>query len=438
MQRNRSYWDSGYFQYNSLNKMHIELSSLCNSICPNCPRYYRNSPNELPELLPQSISIEKFKEWFPPELLANIDMLLLCGNHGDPGTCKDLLPIMEYLYEYLPDDGTLQMHTNGGMKTEKVWDRIGELFAKRDDGWKMIFSIDGLEDTNHIYRRNVRWDKLMKNVKAYTKHGGNSDWEFLIFKHNEHQIEEAKRMTEEVGIRTFSPKIAHGLDDGKDFSTMPALNKDGTVDYHIYPPAEKKNRVNYIENSDNTDIIKIRNLEFGQGKPGQPQRIETTKLDNPLAFQPGTTGLDRLSEQELKKLDDAVIRPRCHREVFVSAAGFVTPCCWIGLLIPFIDDPKKVSTFFEWHQLKEKMMKIGLEKFNLHNDTLENILNENRLNEVYSDDWNKTTACGKLAECTKQCGLPNVVDDTMSHEDNPYKEIRSSTDHREHLVCDTD
>ena len=65
--------------------------------------------------------------------------------------------------------------------------------------------------------------------------------------------------------------------------------------------------------------------------------------------------------------------------------------------------------------------------------TIENILDENRLNEVYSNDWNKTTACGKLQACTKTCGAPNVLDDTMSHEDNPYKKTRKATDHREHL-----
>ena len=59
----------------------------------------------------------------------------------------------------------------------------------------------------------------MANVKAYTQHGGNSDWEFLIFAHNEHQLEEAKTMSKEIGIRNFSPKIAHGLDDGKNFAT---------------------------------------------------------------------------------------------------------------------------------------------------------------------------------------------------------------------------
>ena len=32
------------------------------------------------------------------------------------------------------------------------------------------------------------------------------------------------------------------------------------------------------------------------------------------------------------------------------------------------------------------------------------------------------------------CGAPNVLDDTMSHEGNPYKKTRKATDHREHLA----
>ena len=423
MQRNKSYWDSGYFRFETLNKMHIELSSLCNSICPNCPRYFQNSPNEIPELIPQSISIENFKKWFPPETLKQITYMNFCGNHGDPVTCKDLLPILEYCFTSLPKNGGLQMHTNGGMKSAKVWNRIGELFAQRP-GWKMIFSVDGLEDTNHIYRRNENWIKLIENIKEYTQHGGDSDWEYLIFRHNEHQIDEAKRMSKELGIKQFVQKIAHGLDNGVNYATMPAIDKSGKTDYQIYPPREKKNKVNYIKGSDDKIIIKDKSFE----------KVTTPNKDNELAFIAGTSGLDRMSAQELEELDNTVIRPRCHREVFVSAAGFVTPCCWIGLLVPYIDHEDKTSLFFEWHQLKEKMLEIGLDLFSLYNDTLENILTENRLNKVYSDDWNKTTACGKLQACTKVCGAPNVLDDTMSHEENPYKKTRKSTDHREHLA----
>ena len=288
---------SGYFRFETLNKMHIELSSLCNSICPNCPRYFQNSPNEIPELIPQSISIENFKKWFPPETLKQITYMNFCGNHGDPVTCKDLLPILEYCFTSLPKNGGLQMHTNGGMKSAKVWNRIGELFAQRP-GWKMIFSVDGLEDTNHIYRRNVNWKKLIENIKEYTQHGGDSDWEYLIFRHNEHQIDEAKRMSKELGVKQFVQKIAHGLDNGVNYATMPAIDKSGKTDYQIYPPREKKNKVNYIKGSDDKIIIKDKSFE----------KVTYINEDNELAFIAGTSGLDRMSAQELEELDNTVIR----------------------------------------------------------------------------------------------------------------------------------
>ena len=53
----------------------------------------------------------------------------------------------------------------------------------------MLFSTDGLEDTNEIYRKKVKWDKLMENVEAYIGAGGMATWKWLTFKHNEHAAE---------------------------------------------------------------------------------------------------------------------------------------------------------------------------------------------------------------------------------------------------------
>ena len=30
---------------------------------------------------------------------------------------------------------------------------------------KVVFGIDGLEDTNHLYRRNVKFEKVIANAK---------------------------------------------------------------------------------------------------------------------------------------------------------------------------------------------------------------------------------------------------------------------------------
>jgi hypothetical protein len=44
-----------------------------------------------------------------------------------------------------------------------------------------------LEDTNHLYRENVEWKKIMENARAFISAGGTAHWDMLIFDHNKHQ-----------------------------------------------------------------------------------------------------------------------------------------------------------------------------------------------------------------------------------------------------------
>ena len=69
-------------------------------------------------------------------------------------------------------------------------------------------------------------------------------------------LEFAPNISKELGIKQFVQKIAHGLDNGVNYATMPAIDKSGKTDYQIYPPREKKNKVNYIKGSDDKIIIK--------------------------------------------------------------------------------------------------------------------------------------------------------------------------------------
>ena len=78
-----------------------------------------------------------------------------------------------------------------------------------------VFSIDGLEDTNHIYRRNVSWKKVMNNVQAYIQAGGSAHWDMLIFNHNQHQVDAAKQLADSLGFTWFRAKVS------KRFATMP-------------------------------------------------------------------------------------------------------------------------------------------------------------------------------------------------------------------------
>jgi hypothetical protein len=71
-----------------------------------------------------------------------------------------------------------------------------------------VFSIDGLEDTNQIYRRNVNWAKLISNATAFIAAGGSAHWDMLVFKHNQHQVEACEQLARDMGFKWFRAKVS--------------------------------------------------------------------------------------------------------------------------------------------------------------------------------------------------------------------------------------
>ena len=88
--------------------------------------------------------------------------------------------------------------------TELITSEISLDFILGDRG-KVQFSVDGLEDTNHIYRKNSRWKDIVMAVEtlASGKQKPKLIWQMLVFPYNEHQIEEAERLSKEIGFDEF-------------------------------------------------------------------------------------------------------------------------------------------------------------------------------------------------------------------------------------------
>ena len=53
----------------------------------------------------------------------------------------------------------------------------------------------------HLYRRNTSYKKVIDNAKAFIQAGGEAHWQFIVFRHNEHQLKEAKKLSEEMGFK---------------------------------------------------------------------------------------------------------------------------------------------------------------------------------------------------------------------------------------------
>lgn len=230
------------WKYQDIDHINIEISSLCNSVCAWCPRYENMSSVVNKQLNPTYVTIDQFKQWFTPELISRVKHWTYSGDYGDACTNPDLIKIFEYTFEH-NENTSVQVNTNGGMKTPNFWQSLGELFSKKYDNRKIIFSIDGLEDTNHLYRRNVKWNKIIENTTAYIEAGGKAEWEFLIFKHNQHQVDEVISLAKRMNFHDIRIKYPRGFEKGN----MKVRDENFNVLYELEPIDESFIQHNYAE-----------------------------------------------------------------------------------------------------------------------------------------------------------------------------------------------
>ena len=78
--------------------LHIELTSKCNSACPNCPRFVMGSTKLNPTVTLSELKLNDIKKWFNYDFIQKIGSINFCGNLGDPTNCIEMNEIVEYLY----------------------------------------------------------------------------------------------------------------------------------------------------------------------------------------------------------------------------------------------------------------------------------------------------------------------------------------------------
>lgn len=188
------------FYGRTVDTLHVEVSSQCNLQCPMCPRMDGDRPN--PNLEEGQLSLEQFQDAVPPDYVALLKHLYFCGNYGDPAMARDLLPIIRYLRLHNPNL-LIGMHSNGSLRSPKWWRELIQAFGGPH---YLIFSVDGLEDTNELYRVRSTWPKIMENAQAAIDAGGNCHWHYLIFEHNKHQVDDAEVLAKQMGFNEFQRK----------------------------------------------------------------------------------------------------------------------------------------------------------------------------------------------------------------------------------------
>lgn len=196
----------------------IEPTTTCNLKCPECPSGLRKFSRDTGTISDKTIN--RIIDQFAKELI-----YVTFYFQGEPLLHPKFAEYVKLLKKEKLIIGT---STNAHFLTEETSKKIIDSGLDR-----LIISLDGsTADTYKKYRRGGDFDLVLKNIKAFMKQKKALkakfpfvELQFIVFKHNEHQIEEIKALAKELGVDKLSLKTAqlYEFEDGNDL--MPGLVK---------------------------------------------------------------------------------------------------------------------------------------------------------------------------------------------------------------------
>ena len=368
------------------------MTDACNAACPMCARNI-NGGEDNPQLPNTELYLEDIKKIFKPEFIAQLERMYMCGNYGDPIAARDTLETFAYFREHNANM-MLSLHTNGSAKRPEWWAELAATIGRK--GY-VVFSIDGLEDTNHLYRQNTVWNKIMENAQAFINAGGRARWDFIVFNHNEHQVEEAEELSKKMGFEKFKFKKS-----GRFFSNVSgttkeahqAQNRKGMKTALLQAPTNPKYRNAALEEI--SKVVKPRPVETTM--TFLPTKVKD--LEGTLFPQTFTRNPEKKKPME-KYWDNAIIKCKVQEEksIYITAEGIVQPCCWTaGQMYIWYYSPQGAQI---WNYIN----KVGKDNLNAVKHSLESIVNGEFIQKLIPESWDKPScADGKLAVCSKTCG----------------------------------
>lgn len=343
------------YNYADIRTIHLEVTQNCQASCPMCDRNM-NGKGINPHINLDELTLEDCKKIFLPNFIKQLNTMYMCGNLGDPIVARDTLEIFKYFRENNPKIW-LSMNTNAGAKSAEWWAELAQVFGRMGT---VIFSVDGLSDTNHIYRQGVVWNNVYRNMKSFIAAGGRARWDFLIFEHNQHQVDEAEELAQTMGFEKFMKKKTGRFitQDSKNKESHQAVDRKGNQTTEIKKPDEK-----YI----NTALSK--------------QDLITNKYGSMDAYYDATTIICKVKKEN---------------SLFITAEGLALPCCWTaGRMYKWWHKDPKVEQIWDF---------IPNKKLLDARNGLQEVFNTGIFDAI-QESWNKDSCnSGKLKVCAMKCG----------------------------------
>lgn len=337
------------FKFNELKQIHLEITNNCQASCPMCNRNI-NGGLENPLIKLHDWSLDQFKTVMTQEVLDQLESYYFCGNFGDPILNNDLIKMCAYSKVTAPNV-RVTIHTNGGARNTEWWQTLAQALPANH---KVVFALDGLADTHHLYRVGTDFNKVVENAQAFIQAGGTAEWVFIKFKHNEHQAEQAQTMSVKLGFKTFV------LKNSSRFILEPkvkVLNRKGELMHTIEP---------------STDV----EMKF----------IDKSVID---------------SYKQIVEMSNISCKSQQDKEIYIDAYGDLLPCCWLASVpYSYINPDEALAVRSEMlnqhHQLVHSLGNI-----NTFTRSVKDIVDSNSYQTVWDNYWTSN----KLITCARTCGV---------------------------------
>lgn len=347
--------------WNDVTKLHVEISQRCNAACPQCARHPTASYFVSPSLNDNVFwTLEQVRKYLPEEDLTNIEKIHYNGTRGDWITNPQALEITRYFRE-LNIYSTI--NTNGSARKPEWWAELGRMGRL-----KVNFAIDGLKDTNHLYRRRTDFDTIMANAQAFIDAGGEAEWHMIVFDHNNHQIQECENLSKSMGFSRFHYRYTDRrdvavLDKNSEFEYMiRAVNKDGSLKT---PKAIDESRIM-------DHVFKVRRME------------KALKNGTYIPFKVDESQIQPITKQgNCESLRD--------RSVYITSGWSVMPCCFLGAVIDAKTEDHRYDNFIR--RIKEAGKDPNMYVCN-ETQTVKDIIDNHGLSWIYNQlPTNPLLAC---------------------------------------------
>ena len=189
-----------------LSMPNIETSTRCTLRCPQCARaaLYADKSTRKYKDIRNRIDSGSDLSLKSAELLLQFfkQGIMLCGSISDPVVWPNFIDFLKLKKEKYADR-KLRIYTAASQKNIEWYKTAFEL---SDDSITWIFGLDGLPGTSEKYRIGQNSQLILDAMILARSLNIDVDWQYLVFTHNVHQIDDARKIAKENGINLLLMK----------------------------------------------------------------------------------------------------------------------------------------------------------------------------------------------------------------------------------------